>query len=91
MSRWLSLLFVTLALVCLTTASTIDKDPGTYPDSSSSGWSTLPSVAGAAFASIPVGNTRSEIGFYYSSGRTNANIKRAVIQVHGKERDAWNQ
>lgn len=71
-------------------------DPG-YPPTKSTdakkGWKALPQVPGAKVdnTTFKVGNEGAVVTTYITEQFDPKKIKRAVIQVHGNYRDAWNQ
>ncbi|CDS02048.1 uncharacterized protein SPSC_02740 [Sporisorium scitamineum] len=72
------------------------SDPGIYPDGSQNppdGWRTLPEIDGARIdnSSLVVGRGSATLLHYVDTEYDPKKIKRAVIQIHGKNRDAWNQ
>lgn len=93
-----------LSLTCLThtlAASTSSPysptaDPGIYPGGNANppdGWTTLPSVSGAKIdnTTLVVGSGSATLVHYIDESYDASKIKRAVIQIHGENRDAWNQ
>lgn len=74
--------------------TSISRDPGIYPGgrkADKTGWRMLPDVPGAEVdaGSIAMGNAT--LTAYVSSGRDAKRVKRAVVQIHGVNRDSWNQ
>lgn len=72
------------------------SDPGIYPGGDENpidGWSVLPEVEGARIdnSTIVVGSGSATLLHYIDSNYNASQIKRAVIQIHGENRDAWNQ
>ncbi|WFC94055.1 hypothetical protein MBRA1_000683 [Malassezia brasiliensis] len=73
------------------------KDPGQYPggskDGYKAGWPYLPEVAGAKIdnETFTVGKQGATITTYVNADYDPSKIKRAVVQIHGEYRDAWNQ
>ncbi|KAJ9476691.1 hypothetical protein PHBOTO_000351 [Pseudozyma hubeiensis] len=72
------------------------SDPGVYPggnENPPSGWSTLPDIDGARIdnSTLRVGSGSATLLHYIDASYNASNIKRAVIQIHGENRDAWNQ
>lgn len=74
----------------------ISYDPGVYPgggNSYTTGWRELPDVAGARIdtTSFITPANKGALTAYITEDYDASRIKRAVIQVHGANRDAWNQ
>lgn len=73
------------------------KDPGQYPggskDGYKAGWPYLPQVDGAKIdnETFTVGKQGATITTYVNAEYDPSKIKRAVVQIHGEYRDAWNQ
>ncbi|SNX81820.1 uncharacterized protein MEPE_00525 [Melanopsichium pennsylvanicum] len=72
------------------------SDPGIYPGGDQNpidGWTTLPSVVGASIdnSTLTVGDSPATLVHYIDESYNASKIKRAVIQIHGENRDAWNQ
>lgn len=71
------------------------SDPGIYPGGSENpvnGWTTLPQIDGARIdnSTIVAGQGSATLLNYIDAEYNATNIKRAVIQIHGENRDAWN-
>lgn len=71
-------------------------DPGIYPGGDQNppdGWTTLPNVDGARIdnSTLVVGSGSATLLHYIDAEYDPTKIKRAVIQIHGENRDAWNQ
>ncbi|CAO1619290.1 unnamed protein product [Sympodiomycopsis kandeliae] len=77
--------------------TTINRDPGLYPggrNQDKKGWRMLPDVPGAIVdaSTIKVGQDgMATLTSYVTAEFDPKKIKRAVIQVHGMNRDSWNQ
>lgn len=72
----------------------LSSDPGVYPGGDQNplhGWRTLPTIPGASIdnTTLTVGNAT--LVHYIDAAYDARRIKRAVIQIHGENRDAWNQ
>ncbi|SJX60540.1 uncharacterized protein SRS1_10182 [Sporisorium reilianum f. sp. reilianum] len=72
------------------------SDPGIYPGGSqnpSDGWKVLPDIGGARIdnSTLVVGRGSATLLHYIDADYDARKIKRAVIQIHGKNREAWNQ
>lgn len=75
-------------------SSTIKSDPGVYPgghDRYKHGWMELPAVAGAALDTTSIAVGSGHLTNYVTASYDASKIKRAVIQIHGMNRDSWNQ
>lgn len=71
-------------------------DPGIYPGGDENpidGWRTLPSIEGSRIdnSTLVVGSGSATLVHYIDAQYDASKIKRAVIQIHGENRDAWNQ
>ncbi|CAO1626674.1 unnamed protein product [Parajaminaea phylloscopi] len=96
---WVAFLAAVITATSLTelvaaTSSTISKDPGVYPGGRKAfkkGWKTLPDVAGATLDSTTFKVGEGRLAAYVSQSVQASALKRVVIQVHGMERDGWNQ
>lgn len=76
--------------------SGVNGDPGVYPGSPNAfedGWRVLPNVTGATIdlTTLKVGMGGATLAHYISSSYVASSIKRAVIIVHGDNRDGWNE
>ncbi|PWZ02523.1 hypothetical protein BCV70DRAFT_155851 [Testicularia cyperi] len=89
-------------LVAAASAATIQsnlsptQDPGVYPGDDvnpPNGWSTLPNIPGARAdnSTLVVGRGNATLMHYIDESYDASKIKRAVIQIHGENRDGWNQ
>ncbi|EST06428.1 hypothetical protein PSEUBRA_004327 [Kalmanozyma brasiliensis GHG001] len=72
------------------------SDPGVYPGGDINppdGWKTLPTIDGARIdnTTLVVGSGSGTLVHYIDAEYDAGKIKRAVIQIHGENRDAWNQ
>ena len=72
------------------------SDPGVYPDGDENprdGWKSLPAIDGARIdnSTLVVGQGSATLLHYIDREYDARKIKRAVIQIHGENRDAWNQ
>ncbi|PWN52785.1 hypothetical protein IE53DRAFT_294671, partial [Violaceomyces palustris] len=72
------------------------SDPGVYPGGNENprgGWSILPQVSGARIdnTTIKVGRGGATLTNYITESFDPTVVKRAVIQIHGENRDSWNQ
>lgn len=79
-------------------SKTLIPDPGIYPGPDGKhtykkGWPELPKVDGAKIdnETFTVGKEGATITTYVTENYDPQKIKRAVIQIHGEYRDAWNQ
>lgn len=72
-------------------------DPGIFPGGKKSyvrdGWRVLPPIDGADIdtSTFKVDDKGTYLTSYITKGYNASKIKRAVIQIHGQYRDAWNQ
>ncbi|TKY90722.1 hypothetical protein EX895_000720 [Sporisorium graminicola] len=72
------------------------SDPGIFPGDSDNpldGWRSLPEIAGARIdnSTLIVGQGSATLLHYIDADYDPKKIKRAVIQIHGENRDSWNQ
>lgn len=72
------------------------SDPGVYPGGDQNppdGWRSLPSIDGARIdnSTLVVGRGSATLVHYIDQNYDASKIKRAVIQIHGENRDSWNQ
>lgn len=72
------------------------SDPGVYPGGDtnpSNGWTTLPTIDGARIdnSTLRVGSGSATLLHYIDEKYDASKIRRAVIQIHGENRDSWNQ
>lgn len=72
------------------------RDPGIYPggnENPEDGWKVLPEIDGARIdnSTIVAGQGSGTLLNYIDADYDPSRIKRAVIQIHGENRDAWNQ
>ncbi|SPO21084.1 uncharacterized protein UTRI_00561 [Ustilago trichophora] len=88
---------LTLAAILNTAPFSPTSDPGVYPPDGDQnpvdGWTTLPSIPGARIdnSTLVAGSGSATLLHYIDSVYDASKIKRAVIQIHGENRDAWNQ
>ncbi|KAJ1030194.1 hypothetical protein NDA16_001105 [Ustilago loliicola] len=72
------------------------SDPGVYPTGDQNppnGWTSLPDIDGARIdnSTLVASSGSGTLLHYIDSDYDPSKIKRAVIQIHGENRDAWNQ
>ncbi|SPO42707.1 uncharacterized protein PSANT_00390 [Moesziomyces antarcticus] len=72
----------------------LSSDPGVYPGGDQNplhGWRTLPTIPGASIDNTTLAVGNATLVHYIDAAYDARRVKRAVIQIHGENRDAWNQ